>query len=254
MKVAFFPMDGYHIKEADGSYSGMDVEYLNAVCEYADWEIEYVECGSWEEALSLLEEKKIDLVGSAQYSEERAELYQYADLSSGYTFGAIATGSDSSLAYEDFTAMQDITYGMVQGYVRRDEFLQYLTDNGIHSPQIIEYESTAALQKALETGEIDALVHTFTEIREGQRLLGRFAPRPFYYITYQGNDDVMRELNYAIADLKINVPELETELMNKFYYDRLDKQVLLTTEEKIIHCGYQYDFSGVFGWILSIFL
>lgn len=260
MKVAFFPMDGYHIKEADGSYSGMDVEYLNAVCEYVDWEIEYVECDSWEEALTLLEEKKVDLVGSAQYSEERAELYQYADLSSGYTFGAIATGSGSDLAYEDFTAMQDITYGMVQGYVRRDEFLQYLADNGIYSPQIIEYESTAALQNALEVGEIEALVHTFTEVREGQRLLGRFAPRPFYYITYQGNDDVVRELNYAIADLKINAPEMETELMNKFYYNRLDKQVLLTTEEKsyiadtnVISVGYldgfypfSYEKDGVF--------
>lgn len=231
VKVAFFPMDGYHITNADGSCGGMDVEYLNVLCGYADWEIRYVPCDSWEEALQMLGSRQVDLVGSAQYSAERAEVYQYADLSSGYTFGAIATNPESTIAYEDFTAMQQITFGMVKDYVRREEFLQYLLDNGIAQPVIKEYATTAELQDALSAGEIDALVHTFTEVREGQRLIGRFAPKPFYYITYQGNDDVMRELNQAAADLKLNYPELETELMNEFYYSRFDKTALLTTEE-----------------------
>lgn len=231
VKVAFFPMDGYHIINEDGSYNGMDVEYLNALCEYTDWEIEYVPCDSWEEALQLLSDQKVDLVGSAQYSAERAQIYQYADLASGYTFGVIATNPESTIAYEDFTVMQQITFGMVENYVRKSEFMQYLSDHGIQNPSVIEYPSTAALQDALSEGEIDALVHTFTEVREGQRLIGRFAPKPFYYITYQGNDDVMRELNQATADLKMNRPELETELMNNFYYSRFDKISLLTTKE-----------------------
>lgn len=231
VKVAFFPMDGYHIINEDGNYDGMDVAYLNALCEYTDWEIEYVPCDSWEEALQLLSNQKVDLVGSAQYSGERAQIYQYADLASGYTFGVIATNPESTIAYEDFTAMQQITFGMVENYVRKNEFIQYLRDHGINAPSVIEYPSTAALQDALSAGEIDALVHTFTEIKEGQRLIGRFAPKPFYYITYQGNDDVMRELNQATADLKMNRPELETELMNKFYYSRFDKTSLLTTRE-----------------------
>lgn len=231
VKVAFFPMDGYHIINEDGNYDGMDVAYLNALCEYTDWEIEYVPCDSWEEALQLLSNQKVDLVGSAQYSAERAQIYQYADLASGYTFGVIATNPESTIAYEDFTAMQQITFGMVENYVRKNEFIQYLRDHGINAPSVIEYPSTAALQDALSAGEIDALVHTFTEVKEGQRLIGRFAPKPFYYITYQGNDDVMRELNLATADLKMNRPELETELMNKFYYSRFDKTSLLTTRE-----------------------
>lgn len=231
VKVAFFPMDGYHITNEDGSYGGMDVEYLKALCEYTNWEIEYVSCDSWEEALELLGNEQVDLVGSAQYSTERAEVYQYADLSSGYTFGVIATNPESTIAYEDFTAMKNVTFGMVENYVRKDEFLQYLLDNGIENPAIKEYASTSDLQNALSEGEIDALVHTFTEVKEGQRLIGRFAPRPFYYITYQGNDDVMRELNQAAADLKMNYPELETELMNEFYYSRFDKTAVLTINE-----------------------
>ncbi len=232
VKVAFFPMDGYHIQNANGTHGGMDVEYLNALSEYVNWELEYVTCDSWEDALQKLEAQEVDIVGSAQYSQERAEKYQFADLSSGYTFGVVATTSDSHIAYEDFVQMRKITIGMVKNYVRTNEFLQYMYDNGIENPTIIEYESTAEMQEALAAGEIEAYVHTFTEVRDGQRLIGRFAPRPFYYITYPGNDDVLRELNEAIVDLKISQPELETELMNEFFYSKFDKAVLLTTDEK----------------------
>ena len=232
VRVAFFPMDGYHIVEEDGSYGGMDVEYLNQISNYTSWDIEYVDCDSWSDALEKLANKELDLVGSAQYSEERAEIYSYADLSSGYTFGVIAANRDTDVAYEDFYAMKDFRFGMVKDYVRKAEFVEYLYYNGIEEPNIIEYETTADLHAALDAGEIDVFVHTFTEVKEGQRLLGRFAPRPFYYITYQGNDELLRELNRAIVDVKINLPELETELMNQFYYDKFDKAILFTTEEK----------------------
>ena len=157
VKVAFFPMDGFHTTNADGSLGGMDVEYLSALSSYAHWDVEYVECESWEDALNMLKEHTVDLVGSAQYSDKRAEIFQYASLSSGYTFGVIATDDDSTIAYEDFTRMGNITYGMVSGYVRKDEFLEYMKGNGIISPNILEYESTAQLQQALSDGEFAGL-------------------------------------------------------------------------------------------------
>jgi len=232
VKVAFFPMEGYHVMEADGSFSGMDVAYLDVISEYTGWNISYVPCESWEDALAKLEAKEVDLVGSAQYSAERAQIFDYADLASGYTYGVIATNPDSTIAYEDFSAMQDITFGMVHNYVRSAEFFQYLEDGGITSPKIKEYESTHALHEALYAGEVDAFVHTFMEMREGQRLVGRFAPRPIYYITYKGNTEVLRELNQAIADVKMSHPELEADLMNQYYESRWDKTVLFSMAEK----------------------
>lgn len=159
-------MDGYHIREGE-QYDGMDVRYLNELCGYADWKVEYVECTSWDEALKLLADKQVDLVGSAQFSEERAQVYQYASLPSGYTFGAIAAKADSTLAYEDFEAMKEITFGMVKTYVRKQEFLQYMKDNGLTDPKLKSYESTADLIQALDDGEIDAYIHSFTEVRRG---------------------------------------------------------------------------------------
>ncbi|MDE6363885.1 MAG: EAL domain-containing protein [Lachnospiraceae bacterium] len=232
VKVGFFPMEGYHEKNEDGTYFGMDVEYLETLCDYVNWEIEYVECDSWDAALQLLADKEIDLVGSAQYSSKRAEIYQYANLASGYTFGTIAVNGESKLPYEDFGAMEQAAFGVVETYVRKEEFYEYLADHGIRNPKVKEYNSTAELHAALDAEEIDAMVHSLTEIRDGQRIIGRFAPMPIYYISYKGNDEVMRELNQGIADIKMKRPDLENELITKYYDNRLDQTILLTNDEK----------------------
>ncbi len=253
VRIAFFPMSGFHEKSEDGTYSGMDVDYLEALCEYTNWKLEYVECASWDDALYKLEQKQVDLVGSAQYSAERAKKFQYADLSSGYTFGVIAVNGNNAMAYEDYDAMKNLSYGIVKTYIRKTEFLEYLNYNGITEPKVTEYESTAELLLALDTGSVDAMVHTLTEIKADQHMIGRFAPMPFYYISYYGNEDLMRELNHGIANLRINQPELETALMEEYYHNRIDSTVFLTLKEqkyiannnvlRVAYVGGQYPFS-----------
>lgn len=232
VKVAFFPMQGYNDIDENGKVTGMDVEYLEEVCRYTHWELEYVQCGSWDDALRKLENREVDLVGSAQYTGKRAAKYRYASLPSGYTYGMLAVRGDSQLAYEDFEQMKDLTYGMVESYVRKPEFQQYMTVHGIKDYTLKTYENTTALANALETGEIDVFVHSFMEIRDGWRVMGRFAPMSFYYITYQGNDGLLGELNQAISDIKMKTPELENELMVKYYESRMVQNQLLTSAEK----------------------
>ena len=91
-------MDGYHEIRADGSLTGMDVEYLEALCDYVSWNVEYVKCGSWDDALDMLRERKIDLVGSAQYSKERAEMYQYASLASCHSCISVREWTRASIS------------------------------------------------------------------------------------------------------------------------------------------------------------
>lgn len=232
VRIGAFPMQGYHDIDADGNVTGMDAEYLKHVCAYTDWELEFVPCDSWDDALERLAHKEIDLVGSAQYSQQRAQQYRYADLASGYTYGMLAVKGDSPCAYGDFEQMKGLSYGMVKTYVRRNEFLQYMDVHGMGDVNLTEYENADALAAALESGEIDVLVHTFTEIRDGWRVIGRFAPMPFYYITYPGNEELMQELNSAVADIKMNEPELENELLVKYFESRMDKTVMFTGEEK----------------------
>lgn len=173
VKVAFFPMEGYHMySEADG-YGGMDAAYLETLCGYTGWNIEYVDCSTWDDALLKLEEREVDLVGSAQYSKERGKLFDYAALSSGYTYGCLFVEEGSGLAYEDFGRMADMWFGVVKSYVRKKELLEYLNQNGIKEPHLREYKTAQELKAALSAGEIDIAAHSLTEVLQGQCLVGK---------------------------------------------------------------------------------
>lgn len=220
VRVAFFPMEGFHVYSETDGYGGLDVDYLRELCNFTGWKIEYVECGSWNEALDMLEAKEVDLVGSAQHSKEREEIFDYASLSSGYTFGCLFTNKGKCLPFEDFESMKDMTFGVVKSYIRKEEFIDYIHRNGIKNPRILEYGTTQELQEALNTGEIDIAAHTLTEVWEGQCLIGKFAYAPYYYITWRGNHTLLDEINRGIENLKINNPALEQELITRYYGNR----------------------------------
>ncbi len=198
----------------------MDVAYLEALRVYTGWDITYVMCDSWNDALEKLDAKEVDLVGSAQYSEERAEVFEYASLSSGYTYGCLFVEKDTHMDFEDFDGMRDMTFGVVESYVRKDEFLEYLDRNGISQPQLKEYKTTQELQTALKSGEIGVAAHTLTEVEEGQCLVGKFAYAPYYYITWKGNEQLVSELNIGIEELYMDNPTLEQELISAYYENR----------------------------------
>ncbi|MCM1325905.1 MAG: transporter substrate-binding domain-containing protein [Bacteroidales bacterium] len=223
VRVALFPMEGFHIYTEEEGYTGMDVDYLEALGRYTGWNFEYVKCENWDEALEMLATKEVDLVGSAQYSEERAQRYDYAALSSGYTFGCLFVEEDSDIAFEDFERMKDMRFGMVETYIRRADFLEYLSRNGVDSPKIREYGTTQELKEALKQGQIDIAVHTLTEVTQGQYLVGKFSYAPFYYITWKGNAELLAELNLGIEELKMGMPSLEQELITKYYGELREK-------------------------------
>ena len=235
VKVAFFPMESYHIYSETDGYDGMDVAYLEELCTHTGWTIEYVDCESWNDALEKLKTKEVDLVGSAQYSAERDEIYDYASLPSGYTYGCLFVEEDSDLAFEDFERMRDMTFGVVETYIRKAEFLEYLDRNGIDNPHIQEYETTQKLQEALSNGNVDVAVHTLTEVMEGQCLVGKFSYAPYYYITWSGNDSLLDELNRGIEAVNVDTPPLDQELVNIYYGER--RENFAAKEQKFIDSG-----------------
>lgn len=235
VRVGFFPMEGFHTYTETHGYDGMDIAYLERLCTYTGWRIECVDCDSWDDALKKLQDQEVDLVGSAQYSAERAELYDYASISSGYTYGCLFVEPDSDLAFEDFERMKDMTFGVVESYIRKGEFLDYLDRNGVSDPHIREYATTKQMQAALKSGEVDVAVHTLTEIWEQQCLVGKFAYAPYYYITWKDNDDLLNELNMGIEELHMDAPTLVQDLMNEYYGHR--RENFAADELKFINKG-----------------
>ena len=42
VRIAFFPMQGYNDIDENGNVTGMDVDYLEQICHYTGWDLEYV--------------------------------------------------------------------------------------------------------------------------------------------------------------------------------------------------------------------
>jgi hypothetical protein len=136
--------------------------------------------------------------------------------------------------------------------VRETEFLEYMSQNGIDEPNVVKYANTAELQNALDAGEIDAFVHTFTEVKAGQRLIGRFAPRPFYYITYKGNEALRRifigknvkSIGLEAFSMCPNIEKIEVDRENNYFTDGDCNAIIMHDGTLLVGC-YKTEMSDI---------
>ena len=73
------------------------------------------------------------------------------------------------------------------------------------------------MKKALHNGGIDLAICNVMEIDEGEKVVGRYAHAPFYYITTKGNAELLKKLNEAMAGIKLSQPGYENQLFSKYY-------------------------------------
>lgn len=81
VKAGVFYMDGYHMQDGDGDYTGYGIELLNLISQYSHLNFEYIGYDkSWEEMQSMLKEGEIDVVTSARKTRQRAEMFHFPSL------------------------------------------------------------------------------------------------------------------------------------------------------------------------------
>lgn len=232
IRVGFFPMRGFNQYE-DGKPAGYNVDYLEKIANYTRWTYDWVRLKSWDEALRKLEEGTIDLVGSAQMTPERLARFHYSAYSSGVTYAALlARESDDRMHFEDFEAFDGKRVGCVESYIRRDEFIAYAKAQGF-TPQLFFYESTALMREALQADELDGIICSIMEREPGEKIVARFAPAPFYYITTKNKQALQVQLDTAMALIRLNFPNFEHELMERYYAPN-QKRALSQKEKKYI--------------------
>lgn len=230
VKVAYYPVACYNENVKEGEPWGLDVEYMQHLGTYCDWNIEYIYASDWNQAMQLLSDHEVDLLGQTVQSPVRERNLFYPECASGYTFGVIMVKDTCDVAYEDFEAFETMKFGMLSDFVNKEDFYSYLRRNGIN-PKIEEYKDMPSLRSALADGRIDAAVHMVMEVGKGERIVGKFSPMPYYFVTYKGNP-IAQELNLAVESLQLAEPELEDRLMKKYCYDQLNQRVVLTADQR----------------------
>lgn len=109
VRVAFPEQDGMRMVTQSGKITGYNYDYLEKVSEYIGWEMEYVAyaTGNYNEAVSNaisdLQEGKVDLLGPMLKSTEAEEMFEFPENSYGTVYTTLSAlkraDHQSSLAF-----------------------------------------------------------------------------------------------------------------------------------------------------------
>lgn len=215
VKVGFFPLPGFNEYDSMGNPSGYNIEYLQEVTRYTNWSIELVEAANWSDAVEKLRRGEIDLLAPAQKTPQREVEFGFCDYPFGTEYGAILTGTDSDIHYDDFERFGKIRFGCVQGLVFEKDFFAYAQGNGFNA-DVTYYTDNEKLVEALNAGQVDAIVVNLMQAKEGLKIVGKFAPSQFYYIVAKDNEQLLNELNSAVSSIKVTNPGIESELTEQY--------------------------------------
>lgn len=216
IRVGYFSFSSFQEIDSNGNFRGYGYEYLQEIAKYAGWDYEYV-FATWDECIKMLENGEIDLLGSAQRTPEREEIFDYPESESGISYAVLCTSSkNTDLAYEDFEAFNGMKVGVLNGNSRNDRLDEYCIKNNF-AAQTFTYNDQEALLDALHSGQIDTVLTSNLRKSSNERIIIRFAPSPFYFVTTKGNEKVLDKLNYAQTQIKLTNPNFDTGLYHKYY-------------------------------------
>lgn len=231
VRVGFFQFTSYQQVDERGNRSGYGYEYLQEIAKHTGWQYEYV-TASWEDCLEMLERGEIDLLGSAQYTAERGEKFDYPSLNSGISYAVLCVKeSNTTIAYEDFEAFDGMTIGLLKGNSRNNRLADYCAENGFSVATSL-YENEQALLRALEFGEVDAVLTSNLRKGDEERVVARFAPSPFYYIVKKGNTALLEQLDEAQVRIKLDNPTFDSDLYLKYYATDTQEAPVFMREER----------------------
>lgn len=213
VRVAYFSLGDYYMQDESGEIHSYDRSYLDKVSEYSNLDFEYVDCGTWDNALKMLREHQVDLVGTMQNTPDREKMYSIADRKYGLTFSTIAT-VNNQIEYGDYNAMSGTNMGCVKGYVKEEKLRDYMKENGMKT-NIVYYNSQSEMINALKDGEVELIACDFHTLDSECRIVAKYAYSPYFFASWKGNEGLMETIDKAI---------IQMELYDTDYLDELSKE------------------------------
>lgn len=218
VRVGCFPMQSL---ERDAEIPGLSVyekAYLQELIKYVPWKYEFIYFPSWQQAVEALENGGIDLMGFAQKTPERQAKFSYSEFATNITYEALFAPKTSGYMFEDFAQFQDKRIGILENYICRADFENYMRQNHF-TARLIPYKSVFELWTAMKNGQIDLLVSNIDDRSEWEEPVGRFTPSPMFYITNKKNKQLLNELNYAESEIRRRTPEFLLHL-NELHFPK----------------------------------
>ena len=256
INVGFSEVDGFS-KFIDGKYTGYLYEYLMEISKFTGWKYNFIECTP-DEITTKLMNGEIDLAGAMLKNDFTETLFDFPEYDIGASYYTISVLKNNTTIVEtDFKTLNDITVGVIEGSSAIDKFYKFCENNNIKNIKIIEYDKNSdnLLHTALKNKEIDAILAKDLLLSKDERVVTKFASRPYYLATTKGNDAIIKELNYSISQIRQISPNYSISLYNKYFQVEDNYKLSLTYDEieflkniKKIKAVYVNNFAPLQNW------
>ena len=250
IRVAFFQMDGFNETDENGKHSGFGYEYLREVAKYTGWKYEFVSAIqvkdfrgnptgeikplSYSAAMEMVKNGELDIVGMVEKNKETENKFEFPQLDVYNQYGILSVlKTNTKININDPTTMEGIRVGVIRGFAKNMDMLEYFKENSVKDYSIISFENQKELSHALnnETALIDAMYTTSLRNIEDEKVILRLKPRPYYFVSGKGKKEIIEKFDYAQELIEINTPTFKESLNPKYYAVSLDDVLMLTKEE-----------------------
>lgn len=217
VKVGFYHMEGFQYYDEYDSLQGYCIDYLNMLAGFTGWTYEYVDVADFGDGCEKLQNHEIDLLSPAMFTEARQEQFDYSSLQFGTEYTILVTREESTdLYYEDYEAFDDIKVAVLNNYPLTEYYIEYMKTYDFES-ELVYFDSIDESKEALKNGKVDAIVTSIMDMESDQKLLARFSPQPFYFITWKGNEEFLEELDKAMTQVQNTYPTYLDDLLVEHY-------------------------------------
>ena len=217
VRVGVYPLEGFHSYNEDGELEGYCIDYLNVVAGLTGWKYEYVELADFMNCCEKLEAGEIDLVAPAMMSDARKEKFAYSELSFGTEYSVLLTTKDrTDLYYGDYESFGKMKVALLNNYPLSEYYINYMKIHGFSS-ELVYFDTVEESRQALREGKVDAMVDSIMDIAEDQKVLAKFSPYPFYFLTNKEDTKFLSELNNALNQVQSSYPAILNESLINYF-------------------------------------
>lgn len=215
IKVGYIDYPGFLEKSSSGQYVGYGAKYLEEVSQYTNWDYEFV-LDSWDNCLEKLKTGEIDLLCTAQYTDERTQYYDYSQYSIGDEYTIVYTREDENIYYQDYEAMNHCKIGFLSGSYQNGVWEKYAKEHSIEYKSQY-YTTETDVLNALYNKDVDMVVVGGLALHENVKVIDKFNAKPYYFITAKNRQDIMEPLNDALSQIYNRNPYFNAYLYEEFY-------------------------------------
>ncbi|MCI1722837.1 MAG: transporter substrate-binding domain-containing protein [Lachnospiraceae bacterium] len=232
VRIGYYYDSDYFYKNDQGDYCGYNVEYFYEISKYTNWQYQYVDFSSFEDAYAALEKGEIDLLPSLFYTEERANTLLLSDYDMGSVYVTIIVPQkNTSIAYNDYAALEGKKVGILSDSVDGEKYRGWAEEQGLHT-EIISMSTTEELLKALDEGSLDAVAISYLGSSSTYRIIKEFSPMKMYIGMPKDHTALMKELNSALEEITIETPDFANDLYSRYYIANQQQAPVFTADEQ----------------------